>query len=375
MCKLAGWTACKDSPLSRQAADAALQAAAKIISATERNGFGFAQSGASGLHGRFVNPSDFRSLTALPEVSRLAGPAFGAFAAAKTSSQTGTYHKAKHTIVHGRTATCAVNLANTHPFRHNGWTLAHNGVVTWQGQKTVEHANATCDSQHLLYALVDHAGNLEQQRLALHDISGYAAFLAMSPRGKLIVARDAMADLYAGITKKGRWIFGTKASIVEAIADAWNCSSVEAFALDNWTWLEFSPQGGRPKVYDWRHREATYRETKFSSASLGRTVTGYSSWKTSQSVGDSATAEPKRSPAWDADGMYYTKTVPSTDGVLTQHNLDEEDGRPINERYVDESDLELELQLEEDLKAARVDVETAMPDYIPARQRKLEGIL
>jgi hypothetical protein len=367
MCKLAGWTACKDAPLSRIAADRALQAAAEVISKTERNGFGFAQAGGSGLRGRFVDPSDFRSLVSLPQLERVSGSAFSAFAASKTTDQSGRYHKNKSTIVHGRTATCSVSLENTHPFRYKGWTLAHNGVVTWHGQKTREHASATCDSQHLLYAIADHAGNLELQRQSLEDITGYAAFLALSPRGKLIVARDSTASLYAGVTKKGRWIFGTTASIVEAIADAWNCSGVDAYKLDDWTWLEFSAQGGRPKVFDWKHREASYRETRYSGKSLGRKLDYRSGWDSDEKSSLAAYSGPtwKRSET-DKGDVYYTQQVPSeTTGVVTQHNLDDIDERPINLRY-DDSDAELERQLDEAL---------GVGDYIPASQRTLEGIL
>lgn len=368
MCKLAGWTAGKNSPLTRHSADKALIAAAKVIGRTERNGFGFAQAGAQGLHARFVKPEDFRSMDSLPSLWKLSGAGYCAFAASNRSDQTGYYHRDKATIVHGRTATCAVNLANTHPFRHDGWTLAHNGVVNWTGKQDKLHRKATCDSQHLLYALTENNGT-EAQMDAMKHITGYAAFLALSPRGKLIVAVDSMASLYAGITKKGRWIFGTTKEIVESIADAWNCKSVDAFAIDDWTWMEFAPRGGDPVVYKWSHGEATSRETRYAHASLGRSID--TSW--SRSGGYSSHTATDYKFEKKPDGAYRTVEVPSGkyDGLaarsedlgLTQHNLDDDLATYASMREVDlTADVETE-----DLQG--------IGDFIPQSQRLLDGIV
>lgn len=368
MCKLAGWTASKSSSLSRQSANRALIAAREIISKTERCGYGFAQPSATGLHGRFVKPDEFKTLDALPALSRLSGDAFTAFAAANRCEQTGFYNRHKPTIVHGRTATCAVNLKNTHPFRHDGWTLAHNGVISWHGKKSKLHAKATCDSQHLLYALSENAGDIEKQKEAMLHITGYAAFLAASPRGKLIVAVDESATLYAGITKKGRWIFGTKPEIVECIADEWRCKGVEAFRLDDWTWMEFSARGGDPVVSTWTHGQVTSRESQYAHRSLGRSLSEGSRGSWGESGYKSYKFERK------ADGVYTTQVVPSGkyDGLaarsedvgLTQHNLDDDfvDERPINERFADEADLEAD-----DLHG--------IGSYTPASQRTFDGIV
>jgi hypothetical protein len=365
MCKLAGWTAGKDSPLSRNSADRALIAACEAISKTERCGFGFAQSGPSGLHGRFVEPSDFRSLDTLPSLYDLSGRGYAAFTAAHRSEQTGYYHRNKPTIVHGRTATCAVNLANTHPFRHKGWTLAHNGVVTWHGKQTKEHRKATCDSQHLLYALVDHAGDREAQQAAMKHITGYAAFLALSPRGRLIVAVDAMASLYAGITKKGRWIFGTKPSIIEAIADAWGCKGVEAFAIEPWTWMEFAAGHGEPdSITKWQHGEVTRHEAKHSQRSLGRSLAD-EAWEARRSEfsvyssGKSGSSCYRTYPV--PSGSYDGLAARSEDVGMTQQNLDDD--------LLDEAEWKA-------LRSADAEAESlqGMGDWVPASQRTMPGI-
>lgn len=271
MCKLMAWTSSNQLPLNKPAANRALCAAAKVITPTQQDGFGFAQPGASALHARFVEPNDFKGLEELPLLRRLARGGFDAFRAASHAEQTGRYSNKKPLIAHGRTATCGIDLHNTHPFRHKGWTLAHNGVVSWNGAQTDEHKSATCDSQHLLYCFTDH-NSTEQQKEALENISGYAAFLAAAPDGRLIVAVDDTASLYGAVTTKGRWVFGTNEHIVEAVGEAWRCKNFIAYKLDAWTWLEFKPRGGDPDVSVWTHRASTSKQASYAQRSLGYTI-------------------------------------------------------------------------------------------------------
>ena len=273
MCKLMAWTSSTNLPLNKPAAARALYAAAEVITSTQKDGFGFAQPGASALHARFVHPKDFKGIDELPNIRRLSRDGFAAFRVAYEAEQTGRYAKTKPVIAHGRTATCGIELQNTHPFRHKGWTLAHNGVVSWKGEQTPEHKAATCDSQHLLYCFTDHTSE-EDQKAALEKISGYAAFLAGAPDGRLIVAVDDTAQLYGAVTSKGRWVFGTSEHIVESVGDAWRCKNFTAYKLDAWTWLEFKPRGGDPIVSVWHHGKATQHHTSFSQRSLGYQIAG-----------------------------------------------------------------------------------------------------
>jgi hypothetical protein len=103
----------------------------------------------------------------------------------------------------------------------------------------------------------------------LRNINGYAAFLALNQQGKLIVAVDEKASLYAGITKKNRWIFGTRPEIVEAIAKAWGCKDVDAYPIANWTWMEFNATGQDPDLSEWMHGAASQKQMGFASKSLG----------------------------------------------------------------------------------------------------------
>jgi hypothetical protein len=206
-----------------------------------------------------------------------------------------------------------------HPFRHNGWSLAHNGVVTWNGAETPERKAATCDSQHLLYCLTEHPANEEAQRHAFCEMSGYAAFLALGPGGKLIAAVDDTASLYAGITKTGRWIFGTTPQIVEAIADAWGSTGVNAYRMESWSWLTFARGAGNPRVSTWHHAGPTHRELAFSQKSLGfKTVT--------QSAAAATTTPPDDMQSRyyaDRDAQNYWYGREKDAGPLTQHNLDD----------------------------------------------------
>jgi predicted glutamine amidotransferase len=268
MCKLAGWTTQTSNPLNKAAAARALLAAQKAISC-QRDGFGFAQTGDNGLYGRFVEPSDFNGLDALPTLTRTAGEAAAAFAVTRRAAQTGNYRPTRSVIIHGRTATMGKGIANTHPFKADGWTMAHNGVITWKGNHTEKHKAVTCDSQHILHCLTDNQTD-ETRKKDLENIRGYAAFLALAPDGRFIAAVDDTAQLCAGITNRGRWIFGTTPAIVEAIAKSWQCKNFHAFRLEAWSWLSFAPNAKEPTLSTWSHARSTWDEDRFSGRSLGK---------------------------------------------------------------------------------------------------------
>jgi hypothetical protein len=270
-----GFTGSKATPLVKSAADAAIQAAFKKITLTERDGFGFAQSGSAGLRSRFLVPSEFHSIDGTATLHKRAGKAAGAFSTTYRTAHEGVYKPNHHLIAHGRTATCGVSLENVHPFRRKGWTLAHNGVVSYKTDKADKsHDKVTCDSQHLLICMADH-NTTEARKEALKHITGYAAFLALSPQGKLVVAVDDTARLYAGITNRGRWIFGTTEAIVEAVADAWKSKGVKAYPIDAWTWLEFDMEGNDPELSEWKHGKASSTQMGFAGKSLGWSAAEY----------------------------------------------------------------------------------------------------
>jgi hypothetical protein len=126
------------------------------------------------------------------------------------------------------------------------------------------------DSQHLLIAIATHHSS-EARREALANITGYAAIMAIGPDGQMIVARDSTASLYAGITAKGRWLFGTTTEIVMAQAEAMGARGVVATSLDDWAWLEFAQGVRDPVVLDWHHERASTAHWSHAARSIGHT--------------------------------------------------------------------------------------------------------
>ena len=124
-------------------------------------------------------------------------------------------------IAHGRTATCGKTIANTHPFTglNNGkrWTIAHNGVVEWKGEKLP--MQSTCDSEHLLNCYLYKNG----EQSFVNHISGYAAIVGINPNGELFALRDNKAPLYVTYIKQlGCYILCTDNTHCEDIADLVN---------------------------------------------------------------------------------------------------------------------------------------------------------
>jgi len=141
------------------------------------------------------------------------------------------------------------------------------GYIGHAQPATAEHKAVTCDSQHLLICLTQ--GTRKAKALIKENVRGYAAFIAFSPDGRMIVARDDMAKLYAVVMSNGRWVFGTTERIAESVASCFTSRPVSAFELEENIWLEFTPGQGKPKMSTWEIGRASYHEMQFSSRSLG----------------------------------------------------------------------------------------------------------
>jgi hypothetical protein len=121
-------------------------------------------------------------------------------------------------IAHGRTATCGKNITNTHPFTglHEGkrWTIAHNGVVEWKGEKLP--LQTTCDSEHILNCFL-----YKQGEQSFHEgLAGYAAVVGINPQGEMFAMRDDRAPLYVVYVKQlKQYIICTDKTHCEEIAD------------------------------------------------------------------------------------------------------------------------------------------------------------
>jgi hypothetical protein len=114
-------------------------------------------------------------------------------------------------IIHGRHATCDINLSNTHPMLGENAAMVHNGVVD---SIRYENVNSTCDSEKLLRAYLDEGIEGVEQ-----NITGYYAFMLIEnvagPNARrLHVGKDSRATLYCG-AKSDAYIFSTSELLIE----------------------------------------------------------------------------------------------------------------------------------------------------------------
>ena len=118
-------------------------------------------------------------------------------------------------LVHGRTATCGVNLANCHPMQSGQSALIHNGVVRSHYYK---NSRATsCDSELILNAWKHGVRSGNSLENVAKNIDGYYAFsiLTASKSGEILdVVRDDQASLYVG-SKNNGYCFATTREAVE----------------------------------------------------------------------------------------------------------------------------------------------------------------
>lgn len=168
----------------------------KAMSSTEKDGFGAAWVSPNGKIG-YVKSSHPYLMPELP-------PFCAAF-----SGGNGLPSDGGALIIHGRTATCGVNVDNTHPMLDDNYALIHNGVVR---SKRFHNINSTCDSELILKAW--HEGGINA---ISRDISGYYALGIIERfRGKtwLRVIRDDQAKLLVG-KRDDAWVFATTDALLK----------------------------------------------------------------------------------------------------------------------------------------------------------------
>jgi len=107
-------------------------------------------------------------------------------------------------LVHGRTATCGINLANCHPMQSGQSALIHNGVVRSFFYKNSKAT--TCDSELILNAWKHGLRSQNSLENVADHIQGYYAFaiLTASKLGEILdVVRDDKAMLHSGLLFNG----------------------------------------------------------------------------------------------------------------------------------------------------------------------------
>jgi hypothetical protein len=239
--------------------DKMVSTAARLLSAYEKDGFGYAIQGEKGVFGeRSLNPKTFKSA--------FGQKPFNAPFVIETSNTYGKKSKAiGAAIFHGRTSTNERTLKNTHPIVKRDWHLIHNGVVTNHGP--AYEMLTTNDTEHL----VEHLSTTGISGIAEH-LTGYYAVSAIAPDGNLHIIRDSTASLYAAqIDEIESFIFATNESLIRDFCKAmkYKASQIKKFADDTYIILQkldiiscekFTPRG------------SSFAETRYSSLSLGREI-------------------------------------------------------------------------------------------------------
>lgn len=299
MCKLIAMStaSCKNT---KQASRLVLKMST-LLGASQRDGFGYAINTSEGVFSeRYLDPKTCEGMGEL-KASRDLLPS-----SLKTQLTYGIDYDQQGVIpskgavkgciiAHGRTATCGKNITNTHPFTgsHEGkrWTIAHNGVVEWNGETLP--LQTTCDSEHILNCFLYKNG--EQ---SFHEgLAGYAAVVGINPQGEMFAMRDNRAPLYVSYVKQlGCYICCTDSTHCEDIADL-----ISDFnGLKNSTVT--NPMMIMPYVRHTFHANGEITSVEFQK--FKDTMTYASTASVYRSLG-SAGAAGYSSPAWDDDYVGY----------------------------------------------------------------------
>lgn len=238
----------------------------RIINKIERDGYGYAVLGDNGVFGeKSVLPTFHSRLNATAFIELpIIKPMHLVFGNKGSFQGPG--------IFHGRTSTNDKGLTNCHPMIRDGWHLIHNGVVTDHGP-TYEMLT-TNDSEHVLKHLIDGIQSVEA------NLTGYYAFAAIDPEGRLHVARDGQATLYfARVKNIDSYVIGTTETLIREVLKALDLKLETPIEMlkDNYYCIFkgntlVHQQAINPRGY-------SYTESKHASASLGRSLSTTSTAK------------------------------------------------------------------------------------------------
>jgi len=253
MCKIIAFTNSSKLDIKKTS-----EAIGEILLGIEKDGYGYAVQGAENVFGekciapKFSSRLNALNIIDLPIVEKRQ-EVFG--------------HADKPTgpaIFHGRTSTNDRGLLNCHPMQRKGWHLIHNGVVTDHG--AAYKKTTTNDSEDLLHRLTLGIGEVEKH------LSGYYAFCAIDPKGRLHVARDTIASLYMALVPKlDSYIIATTEAILEATCKKLKLKfgPIDKLAGDTYSVFDkgvmVSTQVIKPRGYD-------RVQAQYATLSLGRTI-------------------------------------------------------------------------------------------------------
>jgi predicted glutamine amidotransferase len=192
MCKIIAFTDMKKVNLKKCVNDIG-----NTLLKSEKDGFGYAVQGKSGVYGEKTTATHFRSRLGkesiqLPIIKNV----YAQFGQPNELTGPGVFH--------GRTSTNSEGLVNTHPMQRPDatgvWHLIHNGVVTDKGPSYDKLTRN--DSEDVLFRLMEGIQTVKDgltdnpmESIEKH-LEGYYAFAAIDTDGRLHLCRDSYADLY-----------------------------------------------------------------------------------------------------------------------------------------------------------------------------------
>lgn len=186
-----------------------LNSAAPVLTKTDDDGFGWAAYGKSGVFGeKTLVTANFKTRAfdgTQSFLSRLPN-------AIRSYEQFGSKDDiVGPVLVHSRTSTNDVNIANTHPICRNDHYIIHNGVVENEGG---EYAMLTTnDTEHIVHYLTTQG--IEGVE---NNLSGYYAFGIIDPDGGLHVGKCDTAQLHVTfVSSVDSFMYATTTSIIEKI--------------------------------------------------------------------------------------------------------------------------------------------------------------
>jgi hypothetical protein len=243
----------------------AIEYFSQLLLATERDGFGYAvwDNNKKASFGERTTENTFTSLArpkldvnfSFCEEPYMIQNSFGEFDLSSVGPA----------VFHGRVSTNNKNIQNTHPMVKNGWSLIHNGVVTDHGPNYQQET--TNDSEHVLTRYVD--GTFEKA------LTGYYAFLAIDPEGKLHVGKDNIARLHSTwVAALDSYIFSTNEENIKAICKAFSVSHSPILKVKDDRLVIFNGN----EVVETRRiasRGHSWKEAQHAQKSLGHSIHGY----------------------------------------------------------------------------------------------------
>lgn len=210
MCKLFAIVEVED----KKNAELFAKTAVPFITETDNHGLGIMRLGERGVHiQRWLEPptvvrcKESKALEKYYDALR------------HQQNESGNRSKELYAIaIHGRFATCARSLQNTHPFYKDGTALMHNGVIP--NAEKFERTLSACDSEALLSQYIKHDVKKNPHNLtqALEGVGGYYAAIVFNDNGKIDIWRDGTATLFMAHVKHVGVVIATTKEIITKTA-------------------------------------------------------------------------------------------------------------------------------------------------------------